>query len=79
MQIPEEYRAPAHAIQASPSEIEKKFADANHATADAFRVSCSGTEFVAVEACLTKDLHYRQCGSGLRDCRAPQVTIRPTP
>ncbi len=47
--------------------------------AGAFRVSCSNSEFVAVEACLTKDLQYRQCGSSLRDCRASQVTVRPTP
>jgi ribonuclease T2 len=78
LQIPEDYRSPSHAIQASPSEIEKKFADANHAPAGAFRISCSGTEFVAIEECLTKDLQYRQCGSGLRDCRAPQVTVPPT-
>ena len=66
-------------FRSSPSEIEQKFAAANHVPAGDFRVSCSGTEFVAIEACLTKDLQYRQCGSGLRDCRAPQVTIQPTP
>jgi ribonuclease T2 len=79
LQIPAEYRAPSQPIQASPAEIEKKFADANHAPVGAFRVSCSGTEFVAIEECLTKELQYRQCGSGLRDCRAPQVTIQPPP
>jgi ribonuclease T2 len=79
VQIPSEYRAPGHAIQASPADIAQKFAAANHVPAGDFRVSCSGTEFVAIEACMTKDLQYRQCGSGLRDCRAPQVTIPPTP
>ena len=79
VQIPPEYRAPAQAFQVSPSEIEQKFAAANHVPTGDFRVSCSGTEFVAIEACMTKDLQYRQCSSGLRDCRAPQVTIQPTP
>ncbi len=79
LQIPPDYRAPAKAIEDSPADIAQKFAAANHAPAGAFRVSCSGSEFVAVEACLTKDLQYRQCGSGLRSCRAPQVTVRPTP
>ena len=79
LQVPPEYRAPAHVVQASPAEIEQKFAEANHVPAGDFRVSCTGTEFVAIEACLTKDLQYRQCGSGLRDCRAPQVTIEATP
>jgi ribonuclease T2 len=79
VQIPPEYRAPRQMMQASPDDIEQKFAAANHAPAGAFRVSCSNAEFVAVEACLTKDLKYRECGSGLRDCRAPQVAVRPTP
>jgi ribonuclease T2 len=79
VKIPPEYRAPRQPMQASPAEIEQKFAAANHAPIGAFRVSCSRSELVAVEVCLTKDLQYRQCGSGLRDCRAPQVTIEPTP
>jgi len=79
LQIPPEYRAPGQSLTASPSEIEQKFADANHAPKGAFRVSCTGSEFVAIEACMTKDLQYRDCGSGVRDCRAPQVTVLPTP
>ena len=79
VQIPPEYRAPAQAIQASPAEIEQKFAVANHASAADFRVSCSGAEFVGVEVCLTKDLQFRQCGPRLRDCRAQQITVQPAP
>ena len=79
VQIPPQYRAPAQMINANPADIEQKFTEANHAPRGAFRVSCSNSEFVAVEACLTKDLQYRQCGSSLRDCRASQVTVRPTP
>lgn len=79
VQIPPQYRAPAQMINANPADIEQKFTEANHAPRGAFRVSCSNSEFVAVEACLTKDLQYRQCGSSVRDCRASQVTVRPTP
>ena len=79
VQIPPQYRAPAQMINANPADIEQKFTELNHAPRGAFRVSCSNSEFVAVEACLTKDLQYRQCGSSLRDCRASQVTVRPTP
>jgi len=79
VQIPPEYRAPRQTIQASPADIEQKFAAANHVPAGDFRVSCSNSELVAVEVCLTKDLQFRQCGSGLRDCCAPQVTVQPTP
>ena len=79
VQVPPQYSAPAQVINANPADIEQKFAEANHAPRGAFRVSCSNSEFVAVEACLTKDLQYRQCGSSLRDCRASQVTVRPPP
>lgn len=79
VQIPPEYRAPAQAIQSRPADIEQKFAAANHAPMGDFRVSCSNSELGAVEVCLTKDLQYRQCSSRLRDCRAPQVTVQPTP
>jgi len=79
LQIPPEYRTPAQPITASPSQLEQKFADANHAPASAFRVSCKGSDFVALEVCLTKDLKYRACGTDVHECRAPQLTMRPTP
>jgi ribonuclease T2 len=78
LKVPSEYRAPPQTISASPSEIEQKFAEANHAPRGAFRVSCSKGEFTALQVCLTPDLQYRDCGS-LRDCRARQVTILPVP
>jgi ribonuclease T2 len=79
LQIPPQYRAPSPAASAGPGQIEQAFAAANHAPTSAFRVSCRGTEFVGLEVCLTKDLQYRQCGSGLRDCRAPQISFHPIP
>jgi ribonuclease T2 len=77
LKIPSEYQSPSQPVNASPSDIEQKFATANGAPGSAFRVSCSGSEFVALEVCVTKDLQYRQCGSGVRECRAPQVTLLP--
>ncbi len=79
VQTPQEYHAPAQTITASPSEIEQKFADANHAPAGAFRVSCSRAELVEMKICLTRDLRYRECGSNVRECRARLVTVRPVP
>ena len=76
VQVPPEYRKPASAITDSPSDIEQKFAAANNAPAGAFRVVCSRTD-LDVEACLTKDLQFRQCGASLRDCTASQVTLPP--
>ncbi len=79
LQIPPEYRTLKQPMTASPAQIEQKFADANHAPQAALRVSCYGSDFAGVEVCLTKDLQYRSCGSRLRECRASQVTLRPTP
>jgi ribonuclease T2 len=78
VQVPPDYRHPTSPVSASPSEIEQKFAAANHAPAGAFRVVCSKTD-LDVEACMTKDLQYRQCGSSLRDCSAGHVTLPPAP
>jgi ribonuclease T2 len=75
VQIPPEYRNPASPVTASPAEIEQKFAQANNAPAGAFRVVCSQSE-LDVEACLTKDLQFRQCGQ-VRDCKVGQVTLPP--
>ena len=77
LRIPAEYQSPSQQVNANPSEIEQKFASANGAPTSAFRISCSGPEFVAIEVCLTKDLRYRQCGSGVRECRAPRTTLLP--
>ena len=79
VKVPEEYRAPADMLKDSPADIEKKFAEANNAPKGAFRISCPNADFAALEVCLTKDLQYQECATGLKECRAPQVSIRPTP
>lgn len=77
LQIPSAYRAPAQPVRVGPTDMQQEFADANHAPASAFRVACSGEEFSGIDVCLTKDLKYRSCGSGVRECRARSVAIRP--
>jgi ribonuclease T2 len=77
VQIPADYRNARSAVNASPAEIEQKFAQANNAPTGAFRVVCSRE--LDVEVCLTKDLQFRQCGERLRDCNAGQVTLPPMP
>ena len=79
LQIPAAYRAPTQPVRAGPQEIEQKFAEANHAASGAFRITCSGGNFSELHVCLTKDLQYRACPSGLRGCRARQVTILAIP
>ncbi|HKD85651.1 MAG TPA: ribonuclease T2 [Terriglobales bacterium] len=77
LQIPSEYRTVSRPMTINPAQMEKAFAEANHATQAAFGVSCKRSEFVALYVCLAKDLHYRSCGTALRECRASQIDIRP--
>ena len=79
LRVSDEYQHPGQSFQAAPGAIEQKFAAANGAPQGAFRISCSGGEFVALEVCFTKDLKYRACGSSVRECKAPQVKVLPTP
>ena len=76
IKIPPEYQRPSTPAGVSPSEVEQKFAQANNAPVGAFRVVCSRSE-LDVEACLTKDLQFRQCGARLRDCSLNQITLPP--
>jgi ribonuclease T2 len=78
LRVPAEYRSSTQPISATPSQIEQKFAAANNTSTSAFRVSCTGPNFVAIEVCLTKDLQYRNCGEGVRECRAPHVSLLPS-
>jgi len=77
LQIPPEYRAPSRPRSVDPAGLEQEFGDANHAPASAFRASCRGGDLIGVQVCLTQDLKYRACGSGVRQCRDRNVTMRP--
>ena len=79
VKVPQEYQHPSAQFSAAPGDIEQKFAQANGAPQAAFRVSCSSGEFIAIEACFDKNLKYQDCGSSVKECRAPQVKVLPTP
>ena len=49
VKVPQEYQHPSAQLNAAPSDIGQKFAQANGAPKTAFRVSCSSGEFVAIE------------------------------
>ena len=57
------------------AEIERQFAEANHAAKESFRVSCYSGRLVAVEACMDKSLQLRPCSHSARECRSGQVQM----
>src|SRR5579872_1231126 len=63
VRIPDELRAPRQAARMRVSELERRFADANRASPDAFRVVCRGGELMEVRVCVTKDLRLRACSA----------------
>jgi len=79
LHVPDDFKRPSTPAQTSPPDIEGKFASANSAPRDAFRISCPQNEFSAVEICLSKDLQYQSCPSTVRECRASKITVRPVP
>ena len=77
VRVPEQYPKLDHEQRFSVPELEKSFADANHAPAGAFRTSCHAGELVSLEVCVDKDLHYQSCTQSVRECPANQVDMRP--
>jgi ribonuclease T2 len=78
LKIPDEYRSLSPAQKLNVKDVEQKFALANNAPADAFRVSCHSGEMVNLQVCLTKDLEYQPCTPSATECRVPQVLLRAT-
>jgi len=77
VKVPDEFQNLDHNQKFSLKDVEQKFADANNAPVDAFRISCHAAELVSVEACLTKDLKYQACSKSVRECPTDQVSMRP--
>ncbi len=77
--IPSDYKGPLLSIEAAPSDIAQKFAQSTGFSQGAFALQCEGNRFLReVRVCLTKDLHGRDCSSGVRDtCHAGTVIMRP--
>ena len=78
VQVPAPYVSPNADQQPKHKDLEQSFADANHAPAAAFRVSCAGTELVNLEVCLSKDLQIQACSASVHECSAPKVRLRGT-
>lgn len=79
LKVPEDFKTPSDTEQTKPADIEGKFASANDAPKEAFRVSCPKNDFSAVEICLSKDLQYMACPADLKECRASKISVRPVP
>ena len=54
LHVPEQYQKANHQQQLNVSDLEKSFADANHAPPEGFRVSCHAGELVSLEVCVDK-------------------------
>jgi len=75
--IPAEYKQPGQRIDASPREIEAKFAAANPKLKNSLRVACSGGELSEVRVCLGKDLSAHACSTHDTECPASRITMQP--
>jgi ribonuclease T2 len=77
VQVPQQYRSLDHEQQFSVPDLEKSFAEANHAPLEAFRISCHAGALVSLEVCVDKNLQYRSCTQSVRECPVSQVDMRP--
>lgn len=77
--IPDAYRAPEAALEASPAEIERAFMAANPGLRpDMIAVDCGRDALREVRVCMRKDLAFRSCPEvDRRACRARRVTLPP--
>jgi ribonuclease T2 len=79
LNVPDDFKRPSGSATTRPSDIEQKFATANQAPMEAFRVACPQNAFSAVEICLTKDFQYMACPSTVKECHASQIKVPPVP
>jgi ribonuclease T2 len=77
VQVPPQYQNLGREQQFSVSDLEKSFAEANHAPPQAIRVSCHAGELVSLEVCVDKNLQYRSCTESVHECPATQVGMHP--
>lgn len=76
--IPDEFKAPAQALNLAPADIESAFAAANPAFAKgAIRTSCTGGALQEVRICFTKDLSARACTASAGECTINPIKALP--
>jgi ribonuclease T2 len=76
IKVPDQFRTLDQSQTLPIKQIEKAFADANNAPANAFRVSCHAGELVNLEACVDKDLKYQACTQSVHECSSSQLLMR---
>ena len=77
VRVPPQYQGLDHEQRFEVPDLEKSFAEANHAPLQAFRVSCHAGDLVSLEVCVDKNLQYRGCTQSVRECPVSQVDMRP--
>ena len=77
VKVPDEFKNLDHKQNFALKDVEQKFAQANNAPEEAFRISCHAGELISVEACLTKDLQYQACSKSARECPSDEISMRP--
>jgi ribonuclease T2 len=77
VQVPDQYRNLNHEQHSSLPDVEKSFADVNHAPREAFRISCHAGDLVSIEVCMDKNLQYQSCTLSVRECPVSEVEMRP--
>jgi len=77
VQVPQQYRTLNQQQHLNVPDLEKAFAETNHAPVEAFRISCYGGDLVSLEVCVDKNLQYRSCTHSVRECPVSQVDMKP--
>jgi len=77
VQVPQQYRTLNQQQHLNVPDLEKTFAETNHAPVEAFRISCYGGDLVSLEVCVDKNLQYRSCTHSVRECPVSQVDMKP--
>ena len=75
VQVPSQYSTSNRSQEFSVGDLERSFAEANHAPAGAVRLSCHGGELVNLEICLSKTLAFQACTASVRDCPGRTVSL----
>lgn len=77
VQVPDQLRNVSRELDLTVGDLERIFAESNHAPPQAVRISCHNGELVNLELCLSKDLQAQSCSASVRECPANAVSLLP--